>query len=243
MSCLFNIGVADLTFRVCASHSSTMEYCKKFLIEQEGEIAINITPEDVDRYRQTLLENPDEELNARTASNKYLESLYLLKCLADLIPLHNAMLMHGSAICVDGNGYIFTALSGTGKSTHTRLLRKLLGDRAYMVNDDKPFILFREDGIYVCGTPWMGKHELGENAIVPLKGIFFLRRSEENVYEAMEPAAALSLLMNQCYRPDDIGAVLSTMDMMDKLLSSVSLYDFGCNMDISAAELSSSLMK
>ena len=38
-------------------------------------------------------------------------------------------------------------------------------------------------------------------------------------------------------------SILQTLDILDQILTRVPLYDFGCNMDISAAELSSSVMK
>lgn len=49
-------------------------------------------------------------------------------------------MIHGSAISVGREGYLFTAKGGTGKSSHARLWRELLGDRAVMMNDGKPFI-------------------------------------------------------------------------------------------------------
>jgi serine kinase of HPr protein (carbohydrate metabolism regulator) len=60
------------------------------------------------------------------------------------MPYYDTFLFHGSAIAVDGVGYLFTAKSGTGKSTHARLWRELLGARAVMVNDDKPLLRVTE---------------------------------------------------------------------------------------------------
>ena len=54
--------------------------------------------------------------------------------------LHNGIMLHSSCVVVDDKAYLFTARSGTGKSTHTRLWCQLFGDRAVMVNDDKPFL-------------------------------------------------------------------------------------------------------
>lgn len=48
---------------------------------------------------------------------------------------------------IDGKAYMFSAPSGTGKSTHAKLWRDCFGDRVTMINDDKPLIKFREDGI------------------------------------------------------------------------------------------------
>ena len=98
--------------------------------------------------------------------------------LAEKLVAYGALLMHGSALCMDGNAYIFTAKSGTGKSTHARLWREAFGDRVWMINDDKPMI--RVDEMRVYGTPWDGKHHLSRNASAPLKAIVKLERAEEN---------------------------------------------------------------
>ena len=45
---------------------------------------------------------------------------------------------HSSALELDGEGYLFTALSGTGKSTHTRNWRRLFGEKVTMINASTP---------------------------------------------------------------------------------------------------------
>lgn len=244
MSCVFNVKVADMTFQVTTLHPYSEKYCAPFLIDEPGEHKLEITQKMIDAERERCAENKesiDEDLIK--SPDAFLESVCVLRAMADYVSMHNRVLMHGSAIAINGKGYIFTALSGTGKSTHTGLLRKLHGDKAVMVNDDKPFLHIQDQKIYVCGSPWMGKHRLGNNLMVPLEGIFFLRRSEENVLRKLKPEEALSGLVSQCHRPVDPMCMMNTLDLLDKVLSTVALYDFGCNMDISAAELSSSVMK
>ena len=70
-------------------------------------------------------------------SDSYLETLAVYRKIAEKLPRFGAFLMHGSCIAADGRGYIFTAKSGTGKSTHAALWRALLGDRAVMVIRNK----------------------------------------------------------------------------------------------------------
>ena len=244
MACSFNLDVADMTFSVSCIYPSTERYCKMFVTEQEGKFAVCVTQKDIDEERAKSMAvdsgmNPD----LRACPDAYLEVIALLRKIADIITCNNRVLIHGSAICVDEKAYIFTALSGTGKSTHTKLLRQLLGERCVMINDDKPFLYHKNGQFYVCGTPWMGKHRIGGNIIKPLAGIFFLRRSENNELAQLSADKALSLMLSQIHRPVDPEHMLCTLDLLDILLASVPLYDFGCNMDISAAELSSSVMK
>lgn len=239
----FDIKIAGMTFHITSQYKGCPAICREYLIQDQGEHNIVLTAEDITYERACCAKEKGIDENLKNAHADYIETFSLLRKLAEYITAYNRVLMHGSAIAIDGKGYIFTALSGTGKSTHTALLRKKFGERAVMVNDDKPFLHIDGNQVYVCGTPWRGKHSIGENIIVPLKGIFFLRRSEENVLEKMAPENAVTLLAAQCYRPSDPVQMMDTLSLMDSILTNVPLYDFGCNMDMSAAELSSSVMK
>ena len=91
----------------------------------------------------------------------------------------DVLLFHGSVVAVDGQAFLFTAKSGTGKTTHTRLwLKQIPG--CHVLNGDKPLLLFRNDGIYACGTPWQGKENYGTNEILPLKSICLFNRDIKN---------------------------------------------------------------
>lgn len=243
MAFTYHIGIAGMTFQVTSEFSSTAKYCRRFIVGKPGEHKILVNQESIDMERQRYREaGPGVDASLADSPDRFLETVSLLRKLADYVTYYDRILMHGSSIAINGKAYIFTALSGTGKSTHTALLRQLHGDNAVMINDDKPFLHVQDDGVTVYGSPWMGKHGLGANISAPLAGIFFLRRSEQNVLNKISPDEALSLLISQCHRPTDPIAMMNSLGMMDKILSNVPLYDFGCNMDISAAELSSSVM-
>lgn len=243
MSYTFNLKISDMTFCVTSLYPSTAYYCQKFLIKETGEHRIVITQEHIDNERERFRNSDSVDPELAEASDNFLETVTLLRVLADYVTMYDRLLMHGSAISINGKGYIFTALSGTGKSTHTALLRELHSENAIMINDDKPFLHILDKEVYVCGSPWMGKHGLGNNIQAQLGGIFFLRRSETNELRRISPEEALCLLVGQCHRPAEPIRMMNTLDMLEKILNNVPLYDFGCNMDISAAELSSSVMK
>jgi hypothetical protein len=150
---------------------------------------------------------------------------------------YDTLLFHGSVVSVDGEGYLFTALSGTGKSTHTRLWRQVFGQRAVMVNDDKPLLKFTDSGIDACGTPWNGKHRLGSNIQVPLKGLCILSRGSENRIRPISPREALPFLLQQCHRPQTPLAMARVLTLLDRLTTLTGLYSLECNMDPEAAEV------
>ena len=139
---------------------------------------------------------------------------------------------------VDGNAYLFTAPSGTGKSTHTRLWREMLGDKAVMINDDKPMIRFIDGDFYVYGTPWNGKHNLDTNTRAKVKAICKISQSKENSIRRANSAEMLLTILNQTIRPTETVGMDKLLNLIEKLLTSVDLYCLGCNISREAAELS-----
>ena len=148
------------------------------------------------------------------------------------------MLLHASAVVVDGRAYLFSAPCGTGKSTHTGLWLKAFGDRAFILNDDKPALRREEDGWFAYGTPWSGKHDISVNIRIPVAGICFLHRAEENSIEPFSGPKAIFALLEQTARPAGANLRAQLMELMDKLLTQVPIWQMGCNMDPQAAMVS-----
>ena len=165
----------------------------------------------------------------------YMETLAIYRMIAERMMDYDTLLFHGSVVSVDGEGYLFTAKSGTGKSTHTANWRKIFGDRAVMINDDKPLLRITQDQVLVCGTPWDGKHRLSTNAVVPLKGLCILTRAEENHIEKISVTEAMPMLLQQSYRPTDPALLSKVLALLDKLSTRTGLYRLGCNMNPEAA--------
>ena len=165
------------------------------------------------------------------------EKRRMFEKIAEILPGLDGILYHGSVVAVDGKGYLFTAVSGTGKSTHTRLWREYFGEQAVMVNDDKPLLHITEKGVTVYGTPYNGKHRLGNNISVPLKTICILTRSTVNHIEPINAKQAYPIMLQQVYRPGDVVKITKTLSLIDMLAESIKFYRLGCNMDISAAKI------
>ena len=110
---------------------------------------------------------------------------------------YNGMMLHSSAVEVDGKAYLFSGPSGMGKSTHTRLWQSVFGEKACVFNDDKPALRRIDGKWYAYGTPWCGKDGINQNKKVPLAGICFLKRGEENKIRRLGAKEAFPLLMSQ----------------------------------------------
>jgi hypothetical protein len=150
----------------------------------------------------------------------------------------DGFMLHSSAIAIDNKAYLFSAGSGTGKSTHTELWRKYLGeDRVRIINDDKPAIRLVEDKFYAYGTPWSGKSDKNLNIKIPLEGIIFIEQAQENWIEKPNSRQALKLLLEQTLRPQEIKNIDQLLTLLDKLLLGIPVYKMGCNISEEAVKL------
>lgn len=231
----FTIQIAGHTAFVTSLFASTKDYCARYLSSEAPEFTITVTREDLEQEQQALLEEACREgIRPRVFTDPFLDRSVVQKKLAAALLAHGILLLHGSAVAVDGQGYLFTADCGTGKSTHVRFWREVFGDRAVMINDDKPFVRLTGEGALLCGAPWSGKHGLDTNITLPLKGICILHRGAENRIEAIKPEDALSMLKKQCNAHDS--------PLVDKLAETVPLWQMECTKERVAAEVSYAAM-
>ena len=237
----FTIQIAGHVVDVTTQFPHARKYCEEYLCDGTPEFAIELTPQDITFERVTAEQEREiEGLPKKVFRDHVLERTALQRKIAEKLFEYNTLLFHGSVIAVDGQAYLFTAKSGTGKSTHTRLWRKKFGDRAVMINDDKPLLKICDNQVMVCGTPWDGKHRLNTNCIVPLKAICILERGEENHITPISAGQALPMLFQQSHRPANIAKY---MDLINDITALMPFYALRCNMDISAAEIAYEAMR
>lgn len=239
-----NYKFGDKVVGISSIFDKVHDYCKEYFTEEKSDFDVVISQSDIDQEQiKTIEEYAYEGLDEPTFSLPVYEETAVYRKIAEQMPKYDSFVFHGSVIAVDGQGYLFTAKSGTGKSTHTRLWREYLGEKAVMVNDDKPLISVRDNGIIVYGTPYNGKHHLGCNMSVPLKAVCIITRGEKNSIVRIDKAEVYAMLLQQVYRPQDPVQMAKTLKLVDKLAASVELYKLACNMDIEAAEVAYNAMK
>ena len=227
---VFRVKLAGIIIEVRSLYSDVMELCREYQCEAEPDVVISMTEEDLKKERMRY-PNGDWETSG------YIEILAVYRKLAEAVLDYEILLIHGSAVAVDGKGYLFLAPSGTGKSTHTKLWREYLGDRAEMINDDKPLLRLLGNQIFVCGTPWNGKHRLGTNRNVPLHGLCILRRGKENIIRRVSPQEAYTDVLRQIYRPLADGEKMKkSLKLMDKIMQ-MPLFYMECTISVEAAQM------
>lgn len=236
------IKLAGHTIRVQSLFPETGDFLKEYHTEAEPEFDIVTEKEDIEyERRKSEAEDIKEGIPIRYFTDEYLETLAVYRKIAEQMLSYDTILFHGSVIAVDGEGYLFTAKSGTGKSTHTRLWRETFGDRAVMVNDDKPLLRITKDGVIAYGTPWDGKHRLSTNTSVPLKGICILERSTKNHIIRLDTKeqlrSAYPMMVQQTHKSSNPASARRTMELIDRLMEAVPIYRLSCNMESEAAKV------
>lgn len=148
--------------------------------------------------------------------------------------------LHASAVIWQGRAYLFSAPSGTGKSTHTEKWCRLFGAR--YLNDDKPVLRLVDGKWLAYGTPWSGKHDLSSPEGAPVGGIAFLERGEENAICPLTGEQALPLFMSQSLWRLGREDMEKQLALIDRLLPCVPLWQLTCRNDDAAAHMSHAAM-
>ena len=235
----FKIKVASRVVTIRAMFDSSREYCASYLSDEAADFQVEITSADLALEREKSAQTDRAKgIAVRNLSDAQLEITAIQRKVAQQLFQYDTVLFHGSVVAVDGEAFLFTAKSGTGKSTHTRLWRQVFGEHAVMVNDDKPFLRVTEGGILACGSPWNGKHRMGSNICMPLKAICILERGEENTITKIPGSEAVFMLLQQSNRPSGAAMMAKYMELIDEISQKVAFYRLGCNMEPEAAKVS-----
>ena len=139
---------------------------------------------------------------------------------------------------VNGNGFLITARSGVGKSTHSRNLKQYIDDDFVYINDDKPMLKVEENKITVYGTPWNGKERISGDVCAPLRAIMFLSRGATNTYRKIINKEEIYIKMiSQIYLPREKSKREKALKVADMLLKNVNFYEINVTKDIESAKM------
>ena len=218
----FSIRIANKKILIQSLYSSVYHLCKDYFDDtsDKPDMEIHISEDMV-----TMEANKIEQYQGEKSSLGAVEGLLVHRIIAEALLDHDTVLLHGAVVAFDNKSYLFTGPSGTGKTTH---VQKWLDnvDNAFVVNGDKPLIIIGEKEAYACGTPWCGKEHYGKNAIVPLRSIVFMERSNDNRIEPATFKSVFPLLLQQTYHVDNADKMRKTLALLSKLKDQVSFYRF-----------------
>ena len=239
---VFRMKIAGAVAEIQSLFDSTPHYFRAYLTEEAPAFRVEVLPEQL-RFEQAELDREAEEegFRFRTFTDPFLERAAIQRAFAEFLFDRRILLLHGSAVALDGQGYLFMARSGTGKSTHTRLWREVFDSRAVMINDDKPFVALRSQGVTIFGSPWSGKHGLDSNIAVPLQGICLLERGGEDRIWRIAPQDALAMLRKQAYCPTEKQEQF--LELTEELAGKVPLWRMECTKNQTAVCLAAHTMQ
>ena len=224
----FKIKIADKVLDINAFNETTKRYCRNFLSDEEPNYFITMTEED-------LKNESSNSIDGKVYVNDEISALY--RKIANLFVEDNILVFHGSSFKVNNCGFIVTARSGVGKSTHVNLLKELLNDELVYINDDKPLLEVKDD-ITIFSNPWNGKERRGNNTCAPLKAILFLGRSEEPNFKKIINKEEINInLMFQTYLPKEKSKREKALKLVDKLLKQTNFYEINVNMGEESAKM------
>ena len=134
---------------------------------------------------------------------------------------------------------MYSADSGVGKSTHTRLwIQKFGRENVMIINDDKPVVRYIDNDWYAYGTPFDGGSGININIRASFGGVVFIERAEENSIINLNKNEVFTRLYKNTIKfsldSEYAGYMLNTAS---KLIEEIPFYLLRCNTDIQAAEI------
>ncbi len=229
---MFTVEIAGICVGIDNKYDFIKQISQGFIVDKAPLFIVNATDSEI------MAEAVGEYASFKPC---HLEPAVIHRKIAECAAEYGILVFHGVALKEKEKGYLFTARSGVGKSTHAALWTAAFSGVEY-INGDKPFLKVNDEGIFLCGSPWQGKENYGANTSAPLSAIAFIRRASENKTYKIDKDKALIELISQIYLPKDSRARAAVMLMASKIISSIPLYVIECNTDISAARVSHSVI-
>lgn len=225
-------------------HISSQEYIEKHtlidtpffqLIEYQN--AYSVIPKDLPSISTTYITKDARKAIIVTNTGESQDIFLALRIpFLYLALLNGAIAIHSASILYDNKAWLFSGPSGTGKSTHTNLWKKLF--EISMINGDLNLIKI-ENGIpIVCGLPWCGTSEIFAKGSWPLGGIVFLKQSQTDrtseIEESFKHIKVLHRLMSPLWTPELLSMAVS---VVEDFVEKVQIFELECTMNDQAAEV------
>lgn len=231
---MFYIKIAEIMIGIDNKYSYIRRLCSDYEVEE------NTPAFFVSATEKEILQEQNGEPDF---TKGYCESLCVYRNLCRKLIDYDAFLMHSAVIAVDDIAYVFAAHSGVGKTTHIRLWQDEFGDRAQVVNGDKPIFRFMDGMLYACGTPWQGKEGLGSNIMRPVQGICFLEQSPQNSIRSLELSEITERIFHQLLMPREEEELDHFIALVERMITTVDCYLLQCNREREAAQLAYQTMR
>ncbi len=150
-----------------------------------------------------------------------------------IIVQNGGFMLHASCIAVDGEAILFTAPSGTGKSTQADLWAKYRG--ADIINGDRIAVCISENGAEARGVPFAGSSGICKSGALPLRAIVHLGQAPSTTVTRLRGVRAFRCLWEGCsVYTWDRADVAQCADTVQQVLARVPVYHMDCTPDEAA---------
>ena len=222
------VKFADIYIKIHTNYDYMFKFCKDYIVNTET-YDFEVFPGE--NYLDILSDN-------QIFSEEYRESISIYEEIGKQLPKINAFIMHGAVITYKDKALMFTAKSGTGKSTHIKLWKQYFNADVDIVNGDKPIVRFFEDGIKVYGTPYCGKEGWHKNRSAYLHSICIVQRGTNNMIQKISSESAIIPLYKQLFIPKDSEEIAGRiLELFNTLLLNTSVYVLQCNISSEAVKV------
>ena len=156
--------------------------------------------------------------------------------------LNKTFILHASFIRWEGNGILFSAPSGYGKSTQASLWEKY--EKVEILNGDRAALRIKDDEWRAYGMPYAGTSGIYRNESAPVKIVFVIRKAEKNSLRKLPLPEALRYLYPEVtVHRWDKEFVNTIMDYLICFVAQVPIYMLECLPEKSAVELAKTVLE
>ena len=149
---------------------------------------------------------------------------------------HHMAVLHSASFLYQDRAWLFSAPSGTGKSTHTNLWHELLG--VPLLNGDLNVLALENGEPTIHGLPWCGTSKICDTASYPLGGIILLRQAKEDYVEKLSADTKRLLVLQRLISPTWTPQMLSAnLDLVDELADKIYIARLHCTKNFSAVDV------
>lgn len=226
------LRLAKIPLRLKLSHGLDKRLYEGFIDPDaaEGTPAVWVSQADLEARR---------DLYPAGMSDMLLEYNELPGRVSEYLLEHDCCLFHGAAFLWREKAYIFTAPSGTGKSTQYVLWKEQLGEEMQILNGDKPILRLEADGrLWVYPSPWQGKENMGSMRCAPLGGVIVLQQGVVNSVRRLRPVEAVAPLYLQFLFPGETEETVRRVCALEScLIDQVPVWHMVNRGDVDSAKL------
>ncbi len=210
--------------------------CSPILKEIDGTVKLEKETGDfMNRYKKDVPNQYEIFLLEHQTLNE--KKIFYSIGLEHLLATQRAVILHSAYIDYKGKAILFSAPSGTGKSTQAELWR-MNREGTEVVNGDRSILTCRDGIPEANGLPFCGTSKIYKKKTLPIRAIVILRQGKQNVIHRLQPLEAVQWLLSECnvmfrIRQD----VENTMDLLTELVQIIPVFWFSCLPDVSAVSV------